>query len=34
MNGFLTKPCGLDALRAEIVRWAPQSCEASKEHVA
>jgi signal transduction histidine kinase/AmiR/NasT family two-component response regulator len=34
MNGFLTKPCGLDALRAEILRWAPQSREAAKEHVA
>jgi signal transduction histidine kinase/CheY-like chemotaxis protein len=25
MNGFLTKPCGLEALRAEILRWAPQT---------
>jgi signal transduction histidine kinase/FixJ family two-component response regulator len=25
MNGFLTKPCGLEALRAEIFRWAPQT---------
>jgi signal transduction histidine kinase/CheY-like chemotaxis protein len=23
MNGLLTKPCGLEALRAEIVRWVP-----------
>jgi CheY-like chemotaxis protein len=34
MNGLLTKPCGLDALRAEIIRWAPQSLESAEEHVA
>jgi signal transduction histidine kinase/FixJ family two-component response regulator len=34
MNGFLTKPCGLDALRAEILRWAPQSRDLANEHVA
>jgi signal transduction histidine kinase/CheY-like chemotaxis protein len=33
MNGFLTKPCGLEALRAEILRWAPQT-RAAEEDVA
>ena len=34
MNGLLTKPCGLAALRAEILRWTPSPAADAAAHVA